>query len=325
MRVRDAVVVITGASSGIGRATALAFARRGCPVVLAARREEALERVRQECQRHRDTETLVVPLDVTDPEAVTALARRTVERFGRVDVWVNNAAVAVFGPFQEVPLRDLRRVWDVNVLGYVHGARAALPVMREQGHGTLVNVSSVVGAVAQPYTHAYGMSQHAVRALGTGLRQELRLEGPRGVRVCTVLPATVDTPLFARAANYTGRQVRAMPPVHSPERVARAIVGLVRRPRPEVVIGLTGRALVLQARTTPRLAHRLMARRVDRAHLARGRPAPAGPGNLHQPPEDTGATHGGWRGRRRTAARRLAVAVAAAGAVGAIAGRGGRP
>ncbi|OKJ95183.1 short-chain dehydrogenase [Streptomyces sp. CB03234] len=318
MRVRDSVVVVTGASSGIGRATAVAFARKGCPVVLASRRAEALEAVRQECERHRGAEALVVPTDVTDPGAVDELARRTVRRFGRIDVWVNCAAVTVFGPFQEVPLEDSRKVMDVNVMGYVHGARAALRAMREQGRGTLINVSSIVGVVSQPYTHAYGMSKYATRALSASLRQELRLDKAKGIHVCTVLPATIDTPLFDHAANYTGRKPLAMPPVYTPERVARAIVDLVRAPRREVVVGPAGRSMVLESRVMPGMVERMMARQVDKAHLSRKEPAPAGHGNLHVPAPGTGAAHGGWGGRRRTAMRRLTTAtVLACAAVGA--------
>jgi NAD(P)-dependent dehydrogenase (short-subunit alcohol dehydrogenase family) len=315
MRVRGSVVVVTGASSGIGRATAEAFARKGCAVVLAARREEALEEVADRCERHRGAQALVVPTDVTDLPAVQDFAGRAVERFGRIDAWVNDAAVTVFAPFQEVPMEDFRRVLDVNVMGYVHGARAALDVMREQGWGTLVNVSSVVGALPQPYTHAYGMSKAAIRALGTSLRQELWLEGERHIRVCTVLPATVDTPLFDHAANYTGRRPVAMPPVYSPERVARAVVGLVRAPRREAVVGPMGREMLMEARTMPGAAEKLMALQVDRTHLSRREPGPATHGNLHVPAPGEGSVHGGWHGRRRTAVRRLATAALLTGTV----------
>jgi NAD(P)-dependent dehydrogenase (short-subunit alcohol dehydrogenase family) len=269
---------------------------------LAARRGAALDQVAQECVA-RGGQAIAVPTDVSDAQAVQELARRTVERYGRIDVWVNDAAVSAFGPFQEIPMEDFRRVLDVNVMGYVHGARAALPILREQGQGVLINVSSVVGVVAQPYTHAYTMSKFAIRALSGSLRQELQLEGVRGVKVCTVLPATIDTPLFQHAANYTGRAVRAMPPVYAPERVARTIVNLVRRPRREVVVGPMGHALVMQSRLTPGLVERLMAIQVDRTHLSRDRPAPASSGNLYQPAAGPGSAHGGWDGARRSALR----------------------
>ncbi|HEV2089177.1 MAG TPA: SDR family NAD(P)-dependent oxidoreductase, partial [Cryptosporangiaceae bacterium] len=261
---------------------------------------------------------LAVPTDVTDADAVQDLARRAVERFGRLDVWVNNAAVGVVAPFGRIPLEDFRRVLDVNVMGCVHGARAALSAFSGEGRGVLVNVSSILSEAPGPYTHAYAMSKAAVRVLGTSLRQELRLDGASRVKVCTVMPATIDTPYFQHSANYTGRRARAMPPVYAPERVARTIVDLVRVPRREVVVGSMGRGLLLQSKLAPGLTERLMARYVDNAHLYRTKSAPATSGNLHQPHAGTGAVSGGWHGHRRTALRRVGSVALLAGAITAV-------
>ncbi len=311
------VVVITGASSGIGRATAHAFAAERADLVLAARGAAALAETAAEC-RAFGARTLVVPLDTTDADAVSGLARQAVDRFGRIDVWVNNAAVTVLGPFEEIPLEDFRRVIDVNVMGYVYGMRAALPFMRDYGSGVIVNVGSVLGVVPQPYGTAYTMSKHAVAALTASVRQELFLTGERGVRACAVLPSTIDTPLYAQAANRSGRAVRPIPPVYSPERVARVVVSVARRPRREVIVGPGGRLLAWQQKLTPGLLEKALAAWIDRTHLLHDEDAPSSAGNLYRSLTERGSVHGGWQGRRRTAVRRLAAAGVGAGALGAV-------
>jgi short-subunit dehydrogenase len=318
VQIKGSVVVITGASSGIGRATALAFARKGASVVLAARRETALEEVARQC-RAEGGRALVVPTDVSDSAAVDELARRAVERFRRIDVWVNAAATTYFAPFLKVPLHHIRRVLDVNIMGYVHGARAALPVLKRQGNGVLINVSSVVAAASQPYSHAYAMSKTAERVLDVSLRQEMRLDGVTGVHVCTVLPAGIDTPFYQHAANYTGRQPKALPPVYAPERVAGAIVSLVRKPRREVVVGPMGRTILLQYKLAPGIAERLMAVQVDRTLFYRRQSAPDSEGNLFDAAPGTGSVVGGFHGKQLTVVRRLAsAALLTAGVVGVV-------
>ncbi|HSP81463.1 MAG TPA: SDR family NAD(P)-dependent oxidoreductase, partial [Myxococcaceae bacterium] len=160
-RVRDAVVVITGASSGIGRETALEFARQGATVVLGARREQPLHEVAERC-RQLVGRALAVPMDVTDEDAVQGLARTAIENFGRIDVWVNNAAVTLFARFEEAPPADWRRVLETNLFGYVHGARAAIPYFREQGRGILINNLTGFAKLGAPYLSAYVTSKVAV-------------------------------------------------------------------------------------------------------------------------------------------------------------------
>ena len=287
----NAVVVLTGASSGIGRAAAHAFARRGATLVLAARRGDVLEEVVREC-RELGGQAVAVPTDTTDPNAVTRLANEAAARFGRIDVWVNDAAVTMFGRIDEAPLESFRRVIETNLFGYVHGARAALPYFRRQGHGVLINVASVAGKIGQPYTSAYCASKFAVVGLSESIRQELMLHDP-GLHVCTVLPATIDTPIFQHAANYTGRAAQAMPPVYQPEDVAAAIVECAERPQREVFVGGAGRRLVAEKDVVPGTMEWQMAKKVDRDHLLH-RPAPTSDGNLFAPSPGPGSVHGGW-------------------------------
>jgi NAD(P)-dependent dehydrogenase (short-subunit alcohol dehydrogenase family) len=315
VRIRDRVVVITGASSGIGRATALAYADAGArAVVLAARREDALQDLAQEVGS-TGAQALVVPTDVTDEQAVKDLAQQAFDRFGQIDVWVNNAAVTMFATVEEAPIEDFRRVLDVNVMGYVHGARAVLPYMRRQGYGSLINVSSIVGVVPQPYTSAYSMSKAAIRVLSGSLRSELRLAGHKRIHVSSVLPATIDTPFFRHTANFTGREVVPMPPVYSPQRVARTIVNSTRLPRRETLVGPMGRNMFLQSKTMPGTAEKMMATQVDTTHLSRERPSGESHGNLWTPSNDNRdkQVQGGWGGRRRTAQRRIALGALAVG------------
>jgi short-subunit dehydrogenase len=285
-----------------------------------------LEVLAAEC-RDRGGDAIAVPTDTTEWEAVRALAEATVSRFGRIDVWINDAAVSVFAPLVEVPLDEFRRVIDVDQMGYVHGARAALQVMIPQRRGVIVNVSSIVGEVPQPYTAAYGMSKAAVRALGVSIRAELRLQKLKDVHVSTVLPPTVDTPFFRHSANHTGRMVQAMPPVYSVDKVAAAVVRAARAPKDEIVIGRIGKAMVRQHRVAPRPVEAQMAVMVERTHLSPTVRTPPTQGILFRPapdPADATAT-GGWAGRRRTAGRVAIAGVVAAAGVGlAVARLGAR-
>jgi short-subunit dehydrogenase len=316
MRIKNSTVVITGADSGIGRATALRFAKKGARVVLASRDAPALEDLAAECRR-RGAKALAVQTDVADPEAVEELCESAVGNFGRVDVWVNNAGTGVFGPFLDTPLEDIQRVVDVDLMGVVHGARAALEQMRAQSEGVLINVASVAGIIPQPYTSAYSMSKAAVRALGVSLRSELTLAGAKDIHVVTVSPGAVDTPFFDHVANYTGQDTQPIPPTYRPEKIAAAIVDMARSPQRELTVGLIPKAMVVQHKLFPRAVERQMATLTHRKHLNTAQAAPPTKGNLNRPADEDahgqrGRTTGGYGGRTKTMARRLLVVGGAA-------------
>jgi NADP-dependent 3-hydroxy acid dehydrogenase YdfG len=173
-RIEDSVVVLTGASSGIARAAALAFAERGASVVVAARSADSLRQVALDCEQ-AGGRALPVCTDVTDEAAVQALAAQAQHAFGRIDVWVNAAAVMAYGEFEKVPTETYRWVLETNLFGQIHGARAVLPYFREQRRGTLINLGSVWGSVSSPYVSSYVTSKFGVRGFSEALQEELRL------------------------------------------------------------------------------------------------------------------------------------------------------
>jgi NAD(P)-dependent dehydrogenase (short-subunit alcohol dehydrogenase family) len=307
-RLRDAVVVITGASSGIGRATARAFARQGGTVVLAARGRDALEQTLEECES-LGGRGMVVPTDVGDREQVDRLASVAADNYDRIDVWVNNAAVSLFGRLEEIPPDAYEQVLKTNLLGYVNGSRAAVRQFREQGAGRLINVSSMVGHAGQPLVSAYVASKWAIRGLTECLRMELA-DAPH-ITATTISPASIDTPIFQHAGNYFGKPVKAMKPVYPPEQVAAAIVRAARRSRREVVVGNAGRMMALIRTLVPPLGERMMRRQVVTDHFAEGPPVETGPGNLFESAEGPGSVRGGWMEREHSDGRRSDAAMAA--------------
>jgi NAD(P)-dependent dehydrogenase (short-subunit alcohol dehydrogenase family) len=226
------IAVITGASSGIGAATAEAFAARGCRLVLGARRAGALDEVRERVMRRYGVEAVAMRCDVRDADDVCRLANAAVERFGGIDVFVNNAGVGFYGRVEDTAPDDFRDLIETNLLGVHHGVRAAVPVMRRQRRGHLVIVGSVVGKRGWAMHGAYAATKFAL----TGLAQTLRAElAGSGVTVSLILPGSTRTPFFDAARVVSpGYRPRPMGFVRSPEEVARRIVRSVDHPTPEV-------------------------------------------------------------------------------------------
>jgi NAD(P)-dependent dehydrogenase (short-subunit alcohol dehydrogenase family) len=287
---QDAVVVITGASSGIGRATAVEFARRGSRLVLGARREEALRETVRLCEPHGGT-ALPVAGDVTLERDLEHLVSQTLDVFGRIDVWINNAGTTLFGRLHEGEFSAHRRVLETNLLAPMYAARLVMPVFRQQGHGTLINVGSVLSQVGQAFVPAYAISKFGLRGLSEALRSDVA-DAPR-IHVCTVLPYAVDTPHFEEAANVIGRRTYALQPVQTPERVARAIVEVAAKPRREryvpryVPLGLAMHWL------WPRPMERLLRHALRTFHLVGVQPPTHG--NLFAPSDKPATTHGSRR------------------------------
>lgn len=289
-RLEGSVVVLTGATSGIGRATAHAFAEHRARLVLAARDAEALDTVVRECAKRGGT-ALAVPTDITDADSIEHLADRAVATFGRIDTWVNAAAVLVVGTLDTLPVRDIDQLIATNVRGTLLAARAALKQFRRQEGGVLIDVSSVLGIVPNPYVPAYSMSKFAVRGLSLALHHA-RPQHP-GVRVSVVLPGPMDTPMFDRAANHAGRRPRSVPPACAPERAAAAIVRCARRPRRQVTVGASAKLIALGVRVIPSFTEWAVARYSGTMLLKRD-PAPETEGGIYGWDGPTGID-GGWR------------------------------
>ena len=249
--VRGRVVVVTGASSGNGKAIALALAEKGARLVLAARRTELLEATAREVE-DRGGEALVLTCDVTAREQVETVAEAALTRWGRIDVWVNNAGVIGWSLFEDTTEEEFRRILEVNLMGSVYGTWSALPAMRRQGSGVIVNIVSMASLVALPVGSAYSASKAGLFALGDALRRELK---GSGIRVCQVLPVGVNTAGFFHQRTRGFRvSKRIAPLLQDPETVAKSVVRCLEKPGTRnIPLGVQGKAVFVVGALAPRL------------------------------------------------------------------------
>lgn len=284
------VIVITGASQGIGRETALQLATKGASLVLAARNDEALAELARQVERlGGQAETVVT--DVAEHEQVERLAQRAIDRFGRIDTWVNNAAVSIYATVEQMEPEEMERLVRVNLLGQMYGARAAIPHMKRQGGGTIVNVGSALSERAVPLQSAYVASKHGIQGFSEALRLELMHE-QTGIDVVLILPSSMNTPLFNFARSKMGVQPMPVPPVYEPRAVAEAICHAAEHGGREIVVGGWGKLLTVGQWLSPSLLDRYMLQgarawkqqKTDRPDDARD--------NLFEPSTGPGATTG---------------------------------
>ncbi|WP_375420539.1 SDR family oxidoreductase [uncultured Sphingomonas sp.] len=299
-------VVITGASSGIGAATAIAFARRGARLMLAARGQTGLDDIARLC-REAGGEAQVRVVDVNDAASVAQLAAEARDYLGEIDVWFSNVGVGVVGKYEDVPIADHVQVVTTNLIGHMNDAHAVLPIFLAQDHGTFINMISVGGFVATPYAAAYSASKFGLRGFSEALRGELS-KHPR-IYVCDVYPTFVDTPGIDHAANYTGAKLSLPPGALAPETVAKAVVRLADHPRNTTAVGAPAIALKLNQFFTPNLGAAMMNGFMD-SWTSKADPSKDGSGALFDPPAAPSGVDGG---RRRPDQRRKAAAAAGAG------------
>ena len=292
------VVVITGASAGVGRAAALAFAARGDRVALLARGTEGLEGARREIERAGGT-ALAIPVDVADGAAVDAAATRIEAELGPIDVWTNNAMVSVFAPFKELTVDEFRRVTDVTYLGQVHGTMAALKRMLPRDSGCVVQVGSALAYRSIPLQSAYCGAKAAIRGFTDSIRCEL-LHDKSHVRITMVQMPALNTPQFGWTRNRMPRKAQPVPPIFQPEVAAKAIVWASLHRRRELYVGWpTVKAIVFGSKLAAGIGDRVLGRTGYEDQQTREARDPDAPDNLFHPVHTDPGAHGTFDARAK--------------------------
>lgn len=314
------VMVITGASSGIGRATALEWARLGGSVVLAARSEEVLDKVAHDCEQSGG-KALVIKTDVSKEKEVNQLAAKAVNTFGKIDVWLNNAAVMIFGELNDIPSQDLQKILETNLFGSIYGARAAIKQFRRQEEGVLINMGSLAAVVGQPYSTPYSISKGGVRSLGISLGQEN--ENYKNIHVCTLHPSIVDTPIFQNTANYSGHSINPPTSATPVREVVKAILKLAKHPKKEAFVGKRNLQIRLNRSLTPKFFDKVYRKVMGKIEFEEETVSKTS-GNLFAPLPQQAGVSGGWLKKekqgKRTTLKKIAGNVAVV--VGVLLGAG---
>lgn len=278
--IHEQVVVVVGATSGIGRETALRFGERGAKVVVAGRSLSSLNELVNEIRFRRGEATAHVA-DVSQYEQMLALAERAAEVYGRIDTWVHVAAVSLYAPFQETTPEEFRRIIDVNLIGQAFGAMAALPHLKRTGGGALIHIGSVESKRSFPLHSAYAASKHGMIGFIDALRVEL-MHDRTPISVTTILPAGINTPFFDKSRTRLGVKPRPSPPVYEPVIVAEAVLHAAEHPVRELYVGGAGKSFEWLHRLSPGLADRVLSRLGYRPQMTNEPKTDQAPHNLYE-------------------------------------------
>lgn len=281
--INQQVVAVVGASSGIGRETALLFAKKGAKVVVSARSQVGLSSVVEEIQSFGG-DAISILADVADFEQVKAIADKTVEHFGRLDTWVHAAATSMFARFEQITPEEFKRVIDVNLLGQAYGAMSAIPHLRREGRGALIHVSSVEAHVSLPLQSAYAASKHGIEGFLDSLRVELMHEGIP-ISVTNIMPSVINTPFYNKGKTKLGVKPTGVPPYYQPNLVAEAIVYAAEHPTRDLLVGDTGRVLDFIHKVSPHLSDALLNLVAIKGQQTKTTKYESDPNNLYDPIE----------------------------------------
>jgi short-subunit dehydrogenase len=288
--INSTTVVITGASSGIGKAAALLFAREGANVVLGARSDTLLQDLASECE-NLSGKAVAVPTDVTDKTSVQNLFDTAISFFGEVNVWINNAGVGSIGEFDATPLEAHEQVIKTNLLGPLYGCYTALSYFKSRGKGIVINTNSTGAFVGNPYTISYSASKFGLRGLSEALRYEF--ERFPEIHICDIYAGFVDSPAMSHAANYIGKEIKPARPLVDPADVAKAMVRLASHPKDSIHLGSQDRLGRLGHALLPSVTGKIM-EKVMRTYFQKAKDIPKSDGNLYAPDYDKTFIHGGF-------------------------------